>query len=216
MAENLFDGYYKIPIDKRWDLEDLYKFPRAYEQVYFAFYSLMPHEDEYIRERIDRAYFTFPWRGGYSAVNFYNHLKYTVPKQQRPAIKSIQYASPGWIELIAIAVSVSWLISKVVKNVCASIDAANNTYTNIHRGLADRKMLRIEVEKKEAELLLQNLDFVRGANLEMADLLEIPRTQIGEINRRTGSDLKTLKIFLSVFRRIKILAEYQKKGKADL
>ncbi|WP_158665358.1 hypothetical protein [Sinorhizobium fredii] len=216
MAEDLLEGYYKIRIDRRWDLEDLYKFPRAYEQVYFAFFSLMPHDDEYTRSRIDQAYATFPWRGGYSAVNFYNHLKYTVPKRQRPAIKSLQYASPGWIELIAVAVTVSFLISRVVKSVCASIDAANNTYSNIHRELADRKLLRIEVEKKELELLQHNLDFVRGANLEMAELLQIPPTQIAEINRRTGSDLKTLKIFLSVFRRIRILADYQNKGKADL
>jgi hypothetical protein len=33
---------YPIAIDKRWSLEDLYKFPRAYEQVYFAYEALLP------------------------------------------------------------------------------------------------------------------------------------------------------------------------------
>jgi hypothetical protein len=36
---DLNEKQYKIPIGGRWDLEDLYVFPRAYEQVYFLVYS---------------------------------------------------------------------------------------------------------------------------------------------------------------------------------
>lgn len=210
------EGIYRIEIDKRWDLEDLYRFPRAYEQVYFALFSLFPHDDESTRERIDRAYASFPWKGGYSAVNFYSNLKYILPKRQRPAVASIQYASPGWIELFHVVLPVAFGIAAVVKAVCSSINNANNTYTNIHKGLADRKMLRIEVDRKELELLEQHLNFVKKANLDMAQILQLPASQIEVINAKTGSALKTLKIFLSIFRRVKILAEYQTKGKADL
>lgn len=210
------EGRYRIEIDKRWDLEDLYKFPRAYEQVYFALFSLSTHDDENTRERIDRAYASFPWKGGYSAVNFYNNLKYILPKRQRPAVASIQYASPGWIELFHVVLPVAFGIAAIVKAVCSSLNNANDTYTSIHKGLADRKMLRIEVERKELELLEQHLNFVKKANQDMAQILQLPPSQIEVINAKTGSALKTLKIFLSIFRRIKILAEYQNKGKADL
>jgi hypothetical protein len=216
MVDEIPMGKYRIEIDKRWDLEDLYKFPRAYEQVYFALFSLFPHDDEGTRERIDRAYASFPWNGGYSAVNFYNNLKYILPKGQRPAVASIQYASPGWIELFHVVLPVALGIAAIVKAVCSSFNNANNTYTNIHKGLTDRKMLRIEVERKEIELLEKHMDFVKKSNLDMAQILQLQPSQIAVINAKTGSALKTLKIFLSIFRRIKTLAEYQTKGKADL
>ena len=54
----------KFPIDGKWSLEDLYVFPRAYEQVDFIFYSLIPHEDENVQERIQYAYSKYPWQGG--------------------------------------------------------------------------------------------------------------------------------------------------------
>ena len=81
---DLSEGRYKIHIDGKWYLDDLYKFPHTYEQVYYLIYSLLPHQDEKLQRKIIYAYSKFPWRGGYSALNFYNELKYTTPKQQRP------------------------------------------------------------------------------------------------------------------------------------
>ncbi|HWD26627.1 MAG TPA: hypothetical protein VG387_05655, partial [Rhizomicrobium sp.] len=65
---------FKIGLDGDWSLEDLYVFPRAFEQVYFAMYSLSTELGEFQAERVQRAYEIFPWQGGYSAVNFYNQL----------------------------------------------------------------------------------------------------------------------------------------------
>lgn len=41
-------------------------------------------------------------------------------------------------------------------------------------------------------------------------------SDIEQMNRKTGSPLKTLKILLSLYRRIRTLAEYQNKGKTKL
>jgi hypothetical protein len=92
-------GTYPILMDGRWTLEDLYKFPRTYEQAYFALDALTPSESEADFDRVDRALKAFPWQGGYSAVNFYNQLKYATPIDARPEVLSIQYASPGAITL---------------------------------------------------------------------------------------------------------------------
>jgi hypothetical protein len=215
MSEDLFtdDGRYKILIDGRWTLEDLYKFPRAYEQVYFAIYSLMPHDDEDTSYRISRAYSVFPWQGGYSAVNFYNQLKYTMPRRDRPEIKSIQYASPGWIEL-SMLVTIAGSIALIVKSICSAINNVNNTYTNIHKGMSERKLLRFETKSAEIDLAKKHAKFIRDSNKEMASILLLDN--IEEIDRRTGSELKTLKIFLSLYRRVKVLADFQIKKKAKL
>lgn len=92
--DKYFDEY-KILIDGRWSLEDLYQFPRAYEQVYFAIEAMLPAADEEAEYRMQRAFLAYPWQGGYSSVNFYNSLKHATPAFERPAIVSLKYASPG-------------------------------------------------------------------------------------------------------------------------
>ena len=107
-------GVYTIEIDGEWSLEDLYIFPRTFEQVYFLIYSLFPDHDEYDLERIRNAYSAFPWRGGYSAVSFYNTLKYIVPRARRPQLVSINYSSPGLME-IGLILAVATVVGRIVK-----------------------------------------------------------------------------------------------------
>jgi hypothetical protein len=205
-------GDYQILIDKRWSLEYLYKFPRAYEQVYFAFESVLPAPDELTDERIERAFRAFPWRGGYSAVNFYNQLKFVTPLKNRPIISRIQYASPGLIELL-LNIPLAFKIAGVVTSVATSIGACNKVYNAIHSDLQKRKLLRIEVERKKIELTNDQLNFIINANEQMASILCLPSTET--INGRTKDPLITLKILLSIYRRVRTIAEYKNKGQAS-
>lgn len=210
---DLAESNYIINIDGRWDLEDLYVFPRSYEQVYFLVFSLLAHEDENIQERIKYAYSGFPWRGGYSAVNFYNNLKYTTPKLHRPQVLSIQYASPGWIELRLINF-VAHTVESIVKSIAASILHANHVYNEVHKGLSERKLLRIDVKKKELELEIMHAQYIEQSANTMARLVGLDN--LNQMHDKTGSPLKTLKILLSLYRRIRTLAEYQNSGKTKL
>lgn len=204
---------YKITIDGKWTLEDLYVFPRTYEQVYYLMYSLLPQEDEVALERIQRAYSVFPWQGGYSAVNFYNDLKYVLPKNQRPSIVSIYYSSPGWIEL-AILTGVAISVERLVKTIANTINHANTVYHNIYTGLQKRRLLRIETKRKELQLEKEEMEYVEESLHQMARLLGFQNP--AEINERTGNPYITLKILLSLYRRIRTLAEYQRNGKTKL
>jgi len=89
---------YRIEIDGEWTLNDLYGFPYAYTQAYSFLYSLMV--DEVIDdEKLIITFAAHPWRGGFSAVNFFHYLYELIPATERPNVISIQYSSPGWIEL---------------------------------------------------------------------------------------------------------------------
>ena len=204
---------YKINIDKRWSLEDLYVFSRTYEQVYFLAYSLLPELPDDVVDRISRAYHTYPWQGGYSAVNFYNQLKYSVPIAQRPNVVSIRYASPGYLEL-GLLLGVAFSVSKLVKYVAGSIKEINLVYNEIMSDLQKRKLLRLEVKQKGLELSRSQLHFIEEHAESMAKLLMFKGHS--EITDRTGHPFITLKILLSYYRRLRKLAEYQSKGKADL
>lgn len=206
-------GVYPIEMDGRWSLEDLYKFPRTYEQAYFALDALIPSENQVDFERIDRAFKTFPWQGGYSAVNFYNQLKYATPIRARPTVLSIHYASPGAISL-ALILEQAQLLAAIVAAVAGSVAVCNTLYNKIMNDLQRRKLLRIEVERKEVELTREELDLIREYSEEMAEILQIGTPDA--LNERTGRPLVSLKVLLSVYRRIRTLAEYRNKDKAIL
>ena len=206
-------GVYSIKLDGRWSLEDLYRFPRTYEQAYFALDALIPSESEIDLDRVRRAFEAFPWHGGYSAVNFYNQLKYATPIKSRPSVRAIEYASPGFLDL-ALILEQAQTLAAIVAAVAGSITACNALYNKIMNDLQRRKLLRIQVEKAEISLSREELKLIRQYSKEMAELLVIGTPDA--LEERTQRPLVSLKILLSVYRRIRTLAEYQNKRKAVL
>lgn len=203
---------YKIRMDGDWTLEDLYRFPRAFEQVYYMAYSLRIGEDSSLRDRLDQAYRAYPWQGGFSAVNFYDQLKYALPKQERPRIVSIQYASPGWLELSVAAVTIAVAVRQFVNAVAAAIREGDSTYTHIVKGLTDRKLLRLDAKRKHLEFRRAELEYIEYCADTTARLLGMP--DAAELHARTGHPYRSLKILLSLYRRVRALADFQDKGKA--
>ena len=99
-------GSHKIHIEGRWEIRDLYLFPHRYAEIYSFLYALAAAEKTEA-SLFAHAFKRYPWRGGYSAVNFYDELYGAIPREERPQIKSIEYASPGYIELGAVILLVT-------------------------------------------------------------------------------------------------------------
>jgi hypothetical protein len=214
------DQEYRISLDLQWDLDDLHIFPHTYSQVYYFRYSVYPHDDENTIDRIKYAYSQYPWKGGYSAVNFYNRLKYTIPKKQRPQIVSIQMASPGWL-LLTLIPAVAFAVARSVKSVCSSIKQVNATYSDIQKEIYERKLNRLDLAKQELDLdqkqlefESQNQQFILDSSKQIAQLLGFESLQA--MDDQTGSRYKTLKILLSYYRRIRTISHMQNNGKIFL
>jgi hypothetical protein len=203
---------YKIHIAGRWTLEDLYVFPRALEQVYFLVEALLPNLEEEADERILRAFQIYPWHGGYSAVGFYNQLKYVTPSRRRPTIRSISYASPGWIEIGAIITVIS-TVAFVVNRVVKTLENCNRVYSQIYRDAQQRKLLGIEIESKKLQLTKDTTAFILDSSEHLASIMGIPSADM--LHERTGNPLISLKILLSFYRRVRTLAQYETRGKAN-
>jgi hypothetical protein len=204
---------HQLPIGGKWTLEDLYVFPRLYEQCYFMYLALDPDSREFDDDRVHHAYEAFPWQGGYSAVDFYNQLKWAVPRRRRPRITRIRYSSPGLIELGTLSVVVALNIEKVVRNICNSAKIISGTYTAVYRDMQKRKLLRIKTEKEMRKLSPEEIRVIEAHSEDIADILDV---NLGVLNERTGSPYKSLKILLSLFRRVRSLARFQKDGKLRL
>lgn len=202
-------GSFLIHMDGRWSLEDLYIFPRTFEQVYFALGAFGPEADE----RLERAFSAFPWQGGYSAVNFYNQLRYVTPAQRRPAVAAIHYASPGWMELtllVPLAISLSF----TVRRVAGAIAHCNDVYNKIYRNAQERKLLRMEVESKRIALAGEELAFVLDSSERLARVLDL--SDVAILHERTQDPLISLKVLMSLYRRVRVLAEFHNRGKVRL
>jgi len=211
---------YKINIDGKWTLEDWYLLPHTYSQVYAFMYSLqeIKKEDNEISDNFDisfdeRILFTYtsqPWRGGYSAVNFYNYLKNLIPPKHRPRINAIHYESPGFMVLI-LFVPVAIAIKEIVQSFCKAGKSIHSLYNEIYKGMQERKLLQIDVKKKELELRQTDLKFINSSTESLVKLLGFKN--IKELHTVTKNPLTSLKILLSFYRRIRSLVDYTNEGK---
>jgi|SRR5882724_672665 len=205
---------YRIQIDGEWTLRDLYEFPRVYSQLYSFLYVLVfTSPDDLYDERVESAFRSHPWRGGYSAVNFYNQLGYIVPTRDRPKIKSIRYASPGWLEL-TLAVAIATNIEKLVTAFTKSGKHINSLYTEIYKGLHERRLMRIKAKRQEIALKREQIRFVEESAKSLSRLLGFKN--LNELHDFTQNPLATLKILLSLYRRVRTIANYESKGKVNL
>lgn len=128
---------HRISLDGEWGLLEFSGFGRQYLQTYAAIYALanLPAEDEIpADERVEYAFRAFPWKGGWSSVDFFSTLRYSVPKKHQPRVVEIEYASPGHIDLLLV-VSIALVISRSVKHVADHIDRFNTVYNNIQKGI---------------------------------------------------------------------------------
>ena len=205
----------KLHIDGRWELTDLNVLTRVYIQVYGLLYSL-DVADDYIEEEIQYIYGKYPWRGGYSAVNFYQNLFSKMPREYRPKIKSIQYASPGFIELSQL-VEVAKDISLIVGYVSAALLAGNKTYSTIQKGIRERKLSKIDLRSEELKLLEKERDFIHKSVNDIAQIMGVRKETLAKLYfRAENNELAVLKILSSLYRRARDLAKLQNTQKLNL
>lgn len=205
----------KLYIDGRWELTDLNLLTRVYIQLYGLLYSL-DVADDYLDAEIQYIYGKYPWQGGFSAVNFYQNLFSKMPREYKPNIKSIQYASPGFIELTQI-VEVAKDVAQIVGYVSAALLAGNKTYSVIHKGMSERKLMRLNLRNEELSLLEKEKTFIHNSVVEIAQLMGVKQETLAKLYfRNDNNELAILKILASVYRRARDLAKLQNSRKLDL
>ncbi|WEA18924.1 hypothetical protein [Pseudomonas juntendi] len=202
----------KLLLDKEWKLEDLAVVSKNYNQLYAFAYSLQTNLSAFRQQQVVAAYANLPWRGGFSTVNFFTHVFRRIPPENQPRVTRITYASPGFIELAALA-TVCYTVSRIVTAVAHSIRTAYDTYSHIRKGMQERKLSQLQANLKEAELLMQTHDFCEKSCAQLVRTMGISFEEDAALEQRTkGNKLMKLKLMMSVFRRVAPLAEKQSKG----
>jgi|APTNR8051073442_1049403.scaffolds.fasta_scaffold47019_1 hypothetical protein len=207
------DNSYRVLMDERWDLQDLYQFPHAFGQTYSFVYCFDTDLEPRKAERIDEALQDYPWNGGYSYVNIYTVLHHQVPPTDRPRINAIQYASPGWMDLL-LNPDVALRIAKTVGIILGSVVATVEAFKRIDKLRLD--IIR-ERRAKTVELTELGADQMKALNRlcdEAAKLLGFK--SLDRLHKRTKNPATTLNLLMAHWRRVSQIVTYVQKGKIQL
>ena len=196
---------YRLELGGEWGLWEFSGFGRQYVQSYSLYHALMAADqgDELSWYRLRGAISAYPWRGGWSSVDFFGNVISMVPRKHLPRIRRIQYASPGFIE-ITIGII---LAAQAVKSVSKAYDKLHDSYVRTQRALRETKLMDMNVKK--AELDVRQREMVMGLAESFRDDLEMRRFE--RLFRSMDiHPLAELKMFLALCRRIKPLSKLQK------
>ncbi|NMM36377.1 MAG: hypothetical protein HHJ09_02535 [Glaciimonas sp.] len=204
---------YRVLLNEDWELEDLYEFPHALSQCYAFVYCLDSDLQPQDRERINFAMRGYPWRGGYSYVNIYTVFKSQIPRPERPKIKSIQKSSPGWLDLF-LNVNVAYQVATAVTALSGAAVSALAVYKKAYQLLQS-----INAERRKAELarMTATVAQMKAMNATCVELAKhLGFKSLKELHQHTGDPEVSLKLLMAHYRRMSVLMEYAKEGKATL
>lgn len=130
------DNSYRILLDGEWSLEDLMNFSRVYFQNYSFIYCLDTEAVDIASSRIKSVLENYELRNGLSYVNIYDIFRSHIAKSEKPQVKSIQYSSPGWLELV-LNVDVALQVAKSVGIYIAAMASTGGglyvSYQKLHK-----------------------------------------------------------------------------------
>lgn len=92
-----------LVIDGEWEMPEFGQFYQKYADVYAFLASTKnwadPTRPADVKAQIQNAFRTKPFQGGSSYVHFYHGLNDNLPRDERTSLDSIQYASPGTVNI---------------------------------------------------------------------------------------------------------------------
>jgi hypothetical protein len=204
---------YSIRLDGRWFLEDLIEIPRVYNQLYSFIYTLRHLYKKSVESNATEIFSRYPWRGGFSAVNFYQQLKRTMPSLHEARVQEISYASPGTIRL-ELLVDTSIGVRDCVNSAAKNASMLEELQKQVRTVFRDEGLAKIDGSVSRPRLNKTTRLFLERKADEIAGALGLSEYAL-DIRRMAGNDLLAVKILLSFYRRILKFSIFQNRGMID-
>ena len=205
-------GTHKIRIAGEWDIQDLYIFPYRYSQLYSFLYALSTvknPKDNLFVEASERP----PWEGGFSTVNFYREIYRLIPEEERPQIKRMEYASPGFIEISAVVLIVTQ-IDRILTTAFSSWNKLDAIYDEIEKRRKKRQKEKFKVKEMERKAKEEDVKFAVKICKELSEALGLENSE--QLNKLNSDEIVRLKILLTFYRRLEPLLFFIKEQKLNL
>ena len=201
-----------ISIDGRWGIEDMSRFSDLIQDSYAFVYALIGKGTSATKWKMGALFNRYPWRGGFSSVNFFNDLYKLIPINERAEIRSIKYASPGTIRM-NMDDDVADLIRSFVDDLNNQESIGRAAYKEARDYLKAKGWLG--KAKDDIEFLAQDKERLLEYIVKLSNAFNL-EAHVDDIVRFSNSDpLGSVKILLAYFRRLSGLADYAATGKAQ-
>ena len=174
-AENI----YKILLDGQWSLRDFTEFTRLYYQNYSFIYCLDTEANFEANDHLRDVLSEYQLRSGATYVSIYSIFQHQIPKEDRPIVKSIAYASPGWLELLLnsdVAVEVAKTVSIYLGAhtiVMTAYKRLSEIYGQLRQKRKARRNASIKLDKDQiVEIQRLNRELAKGLGFKSLKALD--------------------------------------------
>ncbi|GHF91574.1 hypothetical protein [Thalassotalea marina] len=203
---------YRILLDGKWSLEDLMNFSRIYFQNYSFLYCLESDAVPVANDHVENVLRQYELRHGLSYVNIYDVFRSNIAKDDFPQIKSIHYASPGWLDL-ALNVDVALQFAKVLGIYLGAPLAVAQTYKKLYAIFSDLAEKRKKL--KLSTLKLDKAQAVEAQKLSNELAKGLGFQSIQKLDEHTKDTEESSKLLMAHYRRVKKIAKFVESGKAS-
>lgn len=210
MIEKYDSDNYRVLLDKRWSLENLNDFSRLYLQNYAFLYCLENNKNNLRAVTLASELNEYKLRDGLTYVNIYSLFVRHVPDKERPKVRAISYASPGFIELILnyeIAIKIALSIAAFIKGLTATAE----TYNKLHNIYLELGRKRKEKQNNLLKLDAENIKYTRKLNNELAKGLGFDSLE--DMYKKIGDEEEVSKLLMAHYRRMKAMSKFVIEGK---
>lgn len=203
---------YRILLGGKWSLEDLMVFSRIYFQNYSFLYCLETRAIGISSDKIAPVLNDYELRSGSHYASIYEIFRNHIDKIDLPQIKSIQYASPGWLDL-ALNPEVATQFAKVIGIYLGTPVAVAQTYKHLHKIYTD-------LDKRRKKTKIQSLKLQRTEIAEANKLTKELAKGLGfesleELDLHTKDQEESARLLMAHCRRIKKIAKFVQSNKAS-
>ncbi|TQQ87535.1 hypothetical protein EYS39_15705 [Cronobacter sakazakii] len=204
---------YMLGLDNQLFINDLSQIPKTFEQLYSFHYGLEHLGHTSVRDVMRKLMGN--WTGGFSAVNIFSGLKSVIPAIHRPEVSSLQYNSPGHIELNllhSLAASVQAVSKRVERDFV--YNRLERAYKTIKSYL---KVKGLSGFDEDSSIVIENI--TPETTLALSKAVRILFRCLGwqeyhyKFEMIGAHPLQQLRAVMAYYRRLRILRDYVVNGK---
>lgn len=216
LAAELQPTPYAVPIDGDWFFSDLDKFSRTYAGLYAFFYCTGPRFVTNVGARLYR-YLRSPWEGGFSRINLFDGLVKSIPSLHDMQVKRIQYASPGFIQIEALA-SVGKDIAEAVDRLVKHRPEVDKAVKSINTVLTTFKIRKANLSNASDDNLSIGQEHVKALARSIAEIASLlgAEKQLELVVAHSPNKVVASKATMALVNQLSRLADYQELGMLDL
>lgn len=204
---------YDLKLDGDWYLEELVGIPKIYSQLYSFVYTLKNLGRDSVTDNAARIFSNYPWKGGFSTVNFYRDLGAVIPSFHEPKVDSIQYASPGQIRL-ELLTNVSDTLEVIAKTSFKYREELKKHNKEVAGFIRKKELTKVDGNDANSVLTNNERGYLRNGISNFTRLMNLSQYE-NNIIELAGNELVAIKIIMSVYRRTKKIFDFMERDMLD-